>query len=185
LETKYGKWCVPGIVRGLFDSAGTSRFTAPEGATTLVKGGWLGVMHTYPVEMAQNFWTAIFACASATLITVTVSLVTKRNKTDEELIGLVYSLTPKISEKDVPWYKRTNTLALLVLVIFIYFICLILVKKLFYVRYKNSDRPDVFRVRVIVLIYGFMTRNDAELYQKSLSHNVNLWMGGLMLVFGG
>ena len=38
---------------------------------------------------------------------------------------------------------------------------------------------------VIVLIYGFMTRNDAELYQKSLSHNVNLWMGGLMLLFGG
>jgi hypothetical protein len=37
---------------------------------------------------------------------------------------------------------------------------------------------------VIILIYGFMTRNDAELYQKSLSHNVNLWMGGLMLVFG-
>jgi hypothetical protein len=38
---------------------------------------------------------------------------------------------------------------------------------------------------VIILIYGFMTRNDAELYQKSLSHNVNLWMGGIMLVFGG
>jgi len=38
---------------------------------------------------------------------------------------------------------------------------------------------------VIILIYGFMTRNDAELYQKSLSHNVNLWMGGLMLLFGG
>lgn len=38
---------------------------------------------------------------------------------------------------------------------------------------------------VILLIYGFMTRNDAELYQKSLSHNMNLWMGGLMIVFGG
>jgi hypothetical protein len=37
---------------------------------------------------------------------------------------------------------------------------------------------------IILLIYGFMTRNDAELYQKSLSHNVNLWMGALMLVFG-
>jgi len=37
---------------------------------------------------------------------------------------------------------------------------------------------------VIITIYGFMTRNDAELYQKSFSHNVNLWMGGLMLVFG-
>ena len=37
---------------------------------------------------------------------------------------------------------------------------------------------------VILLVYGFFTRNDVELYQKSLSHNVNLWMGGLMLVFG-
>ena len=108
-----------GLLGGFLIALAHHGFTAPEGATTLVKGGWLGVMHTYPVEMAQNFWTAIFACASATLITVTVSLVTKRNKTDEELIGLVYSLTPKISEKDVPWYKRTNTLALLVLVIFI------------------------------------------------------------------
>jgi putative Mn2+ efflux pump MntP len=38
---------------------------------------------------------------------------------------------------------------------------------------------------VILLVYGFFTRNDVELYQKSLSHNVNLWMGALMLVFGG
>ena len=37
---------------------------------------------------------------------------------------------------------------------------------------------------VIITIYGLMTRNDAELYQKSFSHNVNLWMGGLMLIFG-
>ena len=38
---------------------------------------------------------------------------------------------------------------------------------------------------VIILIYGFMTRNDAEMYQKSFSHNMNLWMGALMLLFGG
>jgi hypothetical protein len=37
---------------------------------------------------------------------------------------------------------------------------------------------------VILLVYGFFTRNDIELYQRSLSYNVNLWMGGLMLVFG-
>ena len=37
---------------------------------------------------------------------------------------------------------------------------------------------------VLLLIYGFITRNDATLYQKSLSHNINLWMGGLMLLFG-
>jgi hypothetical protein len=38
---------------------------------------------------------------------------------------------------------------------------------------------------VILLIYGFITRDDVALYQKSLSHNMNLWMGGLSLVFGG
>jgi LPXTG-motif cell wall-anchored protein len=38
---------------------------------------------------------------------------------------------------------------------------------------------------LILTIYGFATRNDPELYQKSFSHNVNLWMGVLMLVFGG
>ncbi|HWI90480.1 MAG TPA: hypothetical protein VNT20_04355 [Flavisolibacter sp.] len=38
---------------------------------------------------------------------------------------------------------------------------------------------------ILLLVYGFFTRNDVELYQKSLSHNVNLWMGALMLVFGG
>jgi hypothetical protein len=38
---------------------------------------------------------------------------------------------------------------------------------------------------VILVVYGFITRNDAALYEKSLSHNVNLWMGSLMVVFGG
>ena len=37
---------------------------------------------------------------------------------------------------------------------------------------------------IILLIYGFMTKNDVEMYKQSLSHNVNLWMGALMLVFG-
>jgi len=77
------------------------------------------LIRTYPVEMAQNFWTAIYACASATLITVSLSLVTRREKTDEQLKGLVYSLTPKISEENIPWLKRTNTLALFVLIIFV------------------------------------------------------------------
>ena len=38
---------------------------------------------------------------------------------------------------------------------------------------------------IVLLIYGFITRDDAALYQKSLSHNINLWMGGLSLLFGG
>lgn len=108
-----------GLLTGFLIALTHHGLTAPAGATTLVKGGWLGLLHTYPVEMAQNFWTAIFACASSTLVTVFVSLVTKRTKTDEELKGLVYSLTPRISEENVPWIKRTNTLALIVLVIFV------------------------------------------------------------------
>ena len=37
----------------------------------------------------------------------------------EELTGLVYSLTPRISEENIAWYKRTNTLAIFVLVLFV------------------------------------------------------------------
>ena len=38
---------------------------------------------------------------------------------------------------------------------------------------------------IILLVYGFITKDDPDLYQKAFSHNVNLWMGGLMLIFGG
>ncbi|MCJ7449061.1 MAG: sodium:solute symporter family protein [Bacteroidales bacterium] len=95
--------------------------TVPEGATTLVKGGWIGTLHTYPVEMAQNFWTAIIAFTVSTVITVGLTLLTKQKKTDAELYGLVYSLTPRTIEEDVAWYKRPVGLAILVGVI-----CLIL-----------------------------------------------------------
>jgi len=108
-----------GLLGGFLVALTHHGLTAPAGATTLVKGGWLSLIHTYPVEMAQNFWTAIYACSASTLLTVSISLVTRRTKTDEELKGLVYSLTPKISEKNIPWLKRTNTLALLVLIIFV------------------------------------------------------------------
>ncbi|TMI85054.1 MAG: sodium/solute symporter [Bacteroidetes bacterium] len=108
-----------GLLLGFLIALTHHGLTAPAGATTMVKGGWLGLVHTYPVEMAQNFWTAIFACASATIITVTVSLLTTRKKTDEELKGLVYSLTPPISEENIVWYKRTKVLAVFVLVLLI------------------------------------------------------------------
>jgi solute:Na+ symporter, SSS family len=109
-----------GLLLGFLVALAHHGLTAPAHANSLVKGGWLGtVVHTYPVEMAQNFWTAIFACATATLVTVFVSLATKREKTDEELHGLVYAFTPRISEANIPWIKRTNTLALIVLVIFV------------------------------------------------------------------
>jgi solute:Na+ symporter, SSS family len=82
-------------------------------------GGWIGQVHIYPVVLAQSFWTAIFACATSTVITVVLSLATKQNKTDEELKGLVYSLTPKLKEGHVEWYKRSSTLAIFVLIILV------------------------------------------------------------------
>lgn len=89
--------------------------TYPLGANTLVKGGWICHLHAYPVEMAQNFWTAIFACSASAILTVVLSYLTVQKKPDEELKGLVYSLTPKLSEEAVPWYKKSVTLAIIVL----------------------------------------------------------------------
>ena len=92
--------------------------TVPAGATTLVKGGWIAVLHTYPVEMAQNFWTAIIAFTASTSFTVGLSLVTKQKKSDEELKGLVYSLTPReLDDSHLPWYERPVGLAILVSII--------------------------------------------------------------------
>jgi len=91
--------------------------TAPEGATTLFKGGWLGHVYTYPVEMAQNFWTAIIAFSVSTILTVGLSLFTQQKKTVAELTGLVYSLTPHEVDRDMPWHKKPAGLAIIVGVI--------------------------------------------------------------------
>ena len=89
--------------------------TIPVGATTSLKGGWLGVVHTYPSEMAQNFWTAIFAWTTCFVLTIVISQLTKRTKSDADLKGLVYWVTPKPSDAGVPWWKRPAALAIVVL----------------------------------------------------------------------
>ena len=91
--------------------------TVPAGATTLVKGGWIASLHTYPVEMAQNFFTAIIAFTVSTVVTVGLTLVTKQQKSDAELHGLVYSLTPRTLAETGPWYSRPVGLAIIVGVI--------------------------------------------------------------------
>jgi SSS family solute:Na+ symporter len=57
--------------------------------------------------MAQNFWLASFAFAVCFILTLVISVATRRTKSDEELKGLVYSLTPKIKDDNQPWYQRT------------------------------------------------------------------------------
>lgn len=107
-----------GLLSGTLAAAVHHGLTAPAGAETLVKGGWLGtVLHTYPSEMAQNFWTAIYAFTAAFVLTIIISVATRQRKSDDDMKGLVYSLTPKITEKDIAWYKRPAPLAILVGVI--------------------------------------------------------------------
>ena len=37
---------------------------------------------------------------------------------------------------------------------------------------------------IILTIMGLVTNSDTEMYQQSLGHNINLWSGLSMIVFG-
>jgi len=105
-----------GLVSGTVAAAVHHGLSIPKGAVAGIKGGWLSIVHTYPSEMAQNFWTAIWAFSTCVVLTVTVSLLT-RPRDDKELVGLVYSLTPRDVTKGEPWYMRPASLGLAVLVL--------------------------------------------------------------------
>jgi SSS family solute:Na+ symporter len=105
-----------GLVLGTAAAALHQGLTLPVGEVPGLKGGWLGaVLHTYPSEMAQNFWTAIVAWSACFAITVIVSLATAPDKSDAELSGLVYSLTPRPPAEGEAWYKRPVVLGMVVL----------------------------------------------------------------------
>lgn len=80
-----------------------------------IKGGYISILHKFPSEMAQNFWLAIFAFGGCFLLTVVISLLTRRDKTDDELRGLVYSLTPHTVDEHQPWFLRTGFLGCILL----------------------------------------------------------------------
>ena len=81
-----------------------------------MKGGYLGVLARFPSEMAQNFWLASFAFGACFVLTLVISLGTRRTKTDEELKGLVYSLTPKLKVEEKQWYLRPAVVGVLLLI---------------------------------------------------------------------
>ena len=82
-----------------------------------IKGAWLGAHITYTSSMAQNFWLAIVAWSVCLVMTVVISLSTKRIRTDEELKGLVYALTPRIKEANEPVWLRPAFLGVIVLAV--------------------------------------------------------------------
>jgi SSS family solute:Na+ symporter len=90
--------------------------TLPMLAHPGIHGGWITVVHTYHSDMAQNFWTAIWAFSANFVVTVIVSYCTKA-RPEAELVGLVHSLTPKPKRPENElWWQRPETLALAVLV---------------------------------------------------------------------
>jgi SSS family solute:Na+ symporter len=111
--TGNGAFC--GLLGGTAAAAVHHGLTLPTGSVQGVKGGFLGlVVHRYPSEMAQNFWTAIFAWTTCFTVTILISLLTKP-RPDGELKGLVYALTDRPEDVGLAWYQKPAVLAVVVL----------------------------------------------------------------------
>lgn len=82
-----------------------------------IKGAWINTHFQFTSSMAQNFWLAIVAWSVCFVLTIVISLFTARTKSDEELKGLVYSLTEKLKEEGEPLWKRPAVVGSVVLLI--------------------------------------------------------------------
>ncbi len=113
-----GHGAFTGLLAGTGAALAHHGLTLPDGANPGLHGGWIAVVHHYPSDMAQNFWTAIFAFSVNLIVTVLISVVTKPRK-EAELVGLVYSLTPKPVEEHLSWWQKPATLGVGVLAILV------------------------------------------------------------------
>lgn len=100
-----------GLVAGTFAAAVTHGLTVAEG-----KGGWIAELYPIKSGMGQAFIVAGVSWIFNFFTTIIVSLVTKP-KPDEELKGLVYSLTEKPKFHEQKWYLRVVPLGLVLLAI--------------------------------------------------------------------
>jgi len=110
-----GHGAFSGLMAGTLAASLHHGLTLPRGSAVGIKGGWISeALHIYPSEMAQNFWTAIWAWTACFVVTILVSFMT-RPRPDAELRGLVYSLTERPSVAAEPWHRRTGPLAVALL----------------------------------------------------------------------
>jgi solute:Na+ symporter, SSS family len=113
-----------GLVGGTLTSALFHALTIASGNTPGIQGAYLWHLFghdvpasfTLPSSMAQNFWLATFAFSVCFILTLVISLATKRTKSDEELKGLVYSLTPKIKDEEKHFLLRPAVLGIILLI---------------------------------------------------------------------
>jgi SSS family solute:Na+ symporter len=71
-------------------------------------------------DMAENMYRALWSWIVCVIVTVVVSLMTKP-KTNEELVGLVYGVTPLPHEAEVPMWERPLFWAIVVAAVFVVF----------------------------------------------------------------
>ncbi len=106
-----------GLLGGTLTSALFHSLTTAKGNVLGLKGGYLWSLMgktadlvpqkvVFNSDMAQNFWLASFAFIACFALTVVISLATARTKTDEQLKGLVYSLTPKLKDDEQHFLLR-------------------------------------------------------------------------------
>ncbi len=105
-----------GLFGGIAGSAVFHSLTIVHGNLPGVKGGYAHVLKEFPSEMAQNFWLAAFAFTVCFVLTAAISLATSRTKSDGELKGLVYSLTPKIVDNNIPAWQRPAVVGVVLLI---------------------------------------------------------------------
>jgi SSS family solute:Na+ symporter len=100
-----------GLLFGTLAAAATHGLTIAEG-----KGGWISESFVIGSGMAQAFAVASVSFIVNLVVTIGVSLVTKP-KPDEELRGLVWSLTDKPKVEGLPWYQKASTLGLVLIIL--------------------------------------------------------------------
>jgi solute:Na+ symporter, SSS family len=114
-----------GLFGGILGSTVFHALTIATGNVPGVKGAYLWSIlgHQvpasciFPSEMAQNFWLASFAFTCCFVLTLLISLATARTKSDTDLKGLVYSLTPKIVDNNIPIYQKPAVVGVVLLVV--------------------------------------------------------------------
>ncbi len=100
-----------GLVAGTLGAAFTHGLTVAEG-----KGGWIAPLYEIKSGMGQAFIVASVSWVVNFFTTIAVSLMTKP-KPEEELKGLVYSLTEKPKYPSGKWYHRIVPIAILLLLV--------------------------------------------------------------------
>ena len=105
-----------GLLGGTLGAAIFHGLALTEHGTPGIKGGWIAPKVIFHSEMGQNFWMAIVAWSACFGLTLLISLATARTRSDEELVGLVYSLTPKPeAPADEPWWQQPVALGVIIL----------------------------------------------------------------------